>query len=170
DHLTWAAFFVSLVGAAAFLGGFHASFIAGGIFVQLGSILDCADGMLARARDQCTERGAFLDLILDRITEFVVLGALTVGTYRARGSQVVLIIALGAIALHFLQTTIYYLLLIYRKEPRMGQQAELRGLYNFLILSFSVLNKPELIFYALFAEALISVFYLVFRFFRPTRG
>ena len=170
NHLTWAAFVIGLAGAVAFLGGSHAYFIAGGIFVQLGSILDCADGMLARARDQCTERGAFMDLMLDRIIDFIVLGALTVGTYRALGSRVVLIIAFSATALNFLQATLYYLLLIYRKERRMGRQAEVRGFAIFLLMLFSVFNRPHYFFYVLFGEALISIFSQVYRFFRPARG
>jgi len=170
DHLTYASFFVGLIAAAAFVGGSHASFIAGGIFVQVCSILDCADGMLARARDQCSDRGAFLDLILDRIIECIVLGALAAGAYRSTGNLAVLITALGAVALHFLQASIYYLLLLYRKDPRMGQLAELRGLFAFVIMFFSVLNRTHYFFYALFGESLIAVFYHVFRFFRPARG
>ncbi|MCX6562496.1 MAG: CDP-alcohol phosphatidyltransferase family protein [Candidatus Aminicenantes bacterium] len=170
DHLTWAAFVMGLAGAAAFLDGSYTYFIVGGILVQLGSILDCADGMLARARDQSTERGAFLDLMLDRIIDFIVLGALTVGTYRCLGSLAVVITALIATALNFLQATLYYLLLIYRKDQRMGRQAEVRGFAIFLLMLFSVLNRPHYFFYALFGEALISIFYQAFRFFRPARG
>lgn len=169
NHLTFVSFFVGLIAAAAFLGGSHASFIAGGILVQICSILDCADGMLARARDQCSDRGAFLDLILDRIIEYIVLGALAAGVYRSTGSLAVLITALSALALHFLQASLYYLLLLYRKDPKMGQLAELRGLFAFMIMFFSVLNRPHFFFYALFGESLVAVFYHVFRFFRPAR-
>ena len=170
DHLTWASFFVGLLAAAAFLGGSHAYFIAGGILAQLGSILDCADGMLARARDQCTKRGAFLDLMLDRIIEFVCAGALAAGTYRSTGKPLVFFVCLGAVALYYLQATLYYLFLIYHKDDRVGRQAEVRGFSVFLTLLFCVLNRPQFAFYALFGEALISIVYQVFRFFRPTRS
>ena len=169
DHLTWASFIAGLLAAAVFLGGSQAHFIAGGVLALLMSILDCADGMLARARGQCTERGAFLDLILDRIADFTVMTALAYGTFLALGSHALTALALTAIALNFLQTTLSYLLLIYRRDRTMGNQAELRGFGIFVLSVFCVLNRPHYSFYALFAEALVGIVYLLACFFRPAR-
>ncbi|HWE63614.1 MAG TPA: CDP-alcohol phosphatidyltransferase family protein [Chloroflexota bacterium] len=46
--------------------------LAAGIVLALSSITDIADGALARARDICTDYGAFFDSLLDRIAEAVV--------------------------------------------------------------------------------------------------
>src|SRR5512136_3168511 len=69
NHVTVAAFVLSVAGAAAFLGGTHRDFILAGILIYAGTILDGADGMLARSKNLCTRFGAYLDLYLDRITD-----------------------------------------------------------------------------------------------------
>jgi CDP-diacylglycerol--glycerol-3-phosphate 3-phosphatidyltransferase len=46
--------------------------LAGGIVLALSSITDIADGALARARNTCTDYGAFYDSLLDRIAEAAV--------------------------------------------------------------------------------------------------
>lgn len=46
--------------------------LAGGIVLATSSITDIADGALARARDACTDYGAFFDSLLDRIGEAVI--------------------------------------------------------------------------------------------------
>ncbi len=47
--------------------------ILGGIVAQLASILDGVDGELARARNMVSERGAFIDSILDRSVDIAML-------------------------------------------------------------------------------------------------
>jgi CDP-diacylglycerol--glycerol-3-phosphate 3-phosphatidyltransferase len=46
--------------------------LAAGVVLALSSITDIADGALARARDACTDYGAFFDSLLDRIAEAVI--------------------------------------------------------------------------------------------------
>jgi len=46
--------------------------MAGGIVLALTSVTDIADGALARARNICTDYGAFFDSLLDRIGEAVI--------------------------------------------------------------------------------------------------
>ncbi|HXT37848.1 MAG TPA: CDP-alcohol phosphatidyltransferase family protein [Chloroflexota bacterium] len=46
--------------------------LAGGIVLALTSVTDIADGALARARNECTDYGAFFDSLLDRIGEAVI--------------------------------------------------------------------------------------------------
>ncbi len=46
--------------------------LAGGLVLAATSITDIADGALARARDTCTDYGAFFDSLLDRIGEAVI--------------------------------------------------------------------------------------------------
>jgi CDP-diacylglycerol---glycerol-3-phosphate 3-phosphatidyltransferase len=55
----------------AFLAGSGYLFAAG-IVLALSSVTDIADGALARARNTCTDYGAFFDSMLDRIGEAVI--------------------------------------------------------------------------------------------------
>lgn len=59
------AVLVAILAAAGWL-------LAAGIVLALSSITDIADGALARARNECTEYGAFFDSLLDRIAEAVI--------------------------------------------------------------------------------------------------
>ena len=75
NQLTYVSFFIGIAATAAYCMGTPLFFIFGGILVQLGSIFDCADGQLARAKDMRTRFGTYLDLFLDRISDtMVVLG------------------------------------------------------------------------------------------------
>jgi hypothetical protein len=109
NHLTVAAFVLGLAGAFFFLGGDHRSFIIAGILIYAGTILDGADGMLARSKQLCTRRGAYLDLYLDRVTDFAVLGAMVTGYYLQSGRLGFYILSLLGLAAYMLQILLYYL-------------------------------------------------------------
>ncbi len=51
--------------------------VIGGILAQLSSILDGVDGELARALNMRTKSGAFLDTVLDRFVDFLIIIGLT---------------------------------------------------------------------------------------------
>ena len=48
-----------------------------GVLVSLGDFLDYLDGELARKWGRSSGEGAILDAVLDRYTDFLVIGALT---------------------------------------------------------------------------------------------
>ncbi len=48
-----------------------------GAFVALGDFLDYLDGALARKQGRSSREGAIFDAVLDRYTDFLVIGALT---------------------------------------------------------------------------------------------
>jgi len=48
-----------------------------GAFVALGDLLDYLDGELARKQGRSSREGAIFDAVLDRYTDFLVIGALT---------------------------------------------------------------------------------------------
>ncbi len=50
--------------------------VAGGILVQVSSVLDGVDGELARVTGRTSRRGGFLDAMLDRYADVAVLGGL----------------------------------------------------------------------------------------------
>ena len=55
------------------------SYIAGIVFLVVGSILDAVDGELARMKNIATKAGAIFDSSFDRIGELLVLAALLAG-------------------------------------------------------------------------------------------
>jgi soluble lytic murein transglycosylase len=70
NHLTVMGLAVSLVAAAAFVTG-HVPL--GGLLVLLAGLFDFCDGSLARASGQVTPFGGFLDSVIDRYSDLVVL-------------------------------------------------------------------------------------------------
>ena len=72
--MTWAAFGVALLSFASFILGQN---IIGGILVQLSSIVDGIDGSLARMKGMASPFGGFLDSVLDRYADILILLGLT---------------------------------------------------------------------------------------------
>ncbi|MGH7325736.1 MAG: transglycosylase SLT domain-containing protein [Candidatus Rokuibacteriota bacterium] len=70
NHLTVAGLGVSLLAAAAFVTGRTRT---GGVLLLLAGLFDFFDGSLARASGQVTPFGAFLDSVIDRYSDIVVL-------------------------------------------------------------------------------------------------
>jgi phosphatidylglycerophosphate synthase len=65
--------------AAAIAAGWN---IAGGIAIQVVSVVDGVDGDLARLRNAATKFGAFLDTVVDRYADAAIIGGMTI--YAAR--------------------------------------------------------------------------------------
>ena len=74
DQLTWAAFGIALSSSVLFILGQN---IIGGILVQLSSIVDGADGSLARIKGMTSAFGGFLDSVLDRYADILIVLGLT---------------------------------------------------------------------------------------------
>jgi 1L-myo-inositol 1-phosphate cytidylyltransferase / CDP-L-myo-inositol myo-inositolphosphotransferase len=165
NHLTVAAFVLSVAGAAAFLGGTHRSFILAGILIYAGTILDGADGMLARSKNLCTRFGAYLDLYLDRIGDFLVLGGMITGYYYQSGRQSFYILNLFGLAAYMLQTALYYLEREWR-EVRTGSGAsgDFRGLVYLGIFVFAVINRLDIVIGILLCIPILNILYRFVRF------
>jgi len=166
NQLTIASFIISLAGAYCFFKGRPLFFALGGILAQLSSIVDCADGMLARARDQRSEYGAYLDLVLDRVSEFFLMMGCTLGYYFYSGRLNLLIIGFIAVALYFLHVCIYYLMKSYRRDSAKGSTAENRSWIFFLMLFLGVFNRLDVGFYILFIASSGIGLFLLFDFLR----
>ncbi|RPI06673.1 MAG: CDP-alcohol phosphatidyltransferase family protein [Ignavibacteriae bacterium] len=68
---------ISGIAAAVFYGiGTSGAFVAAGLLVTLKDILDSADGQLARAREQQSRTGRFLDSIGDFVVDAVIFGSI----------------------------------------------------------------------------------------------
>jgi len=166
NQLTLVSFVIGMAGAACLIKGRPLFFAWGGILAQVSAIVDCADGMLARARDQKTDFGAYLDLILDRVLEFFLMMSYTLGYFFYAGRLDLLILGLGTIGLYFLQTSLYYLIKSYERDQARGNAAENRSWLIFILFALSVLNRMDLGFYILFAVSLAINLVLLFRFLR----
>ncbi len=82
------------IGAAVLLATGH--FIAGGIVVLAGSSLDMLDGALARATNQVSRLGGFLDSTLDRLADAAILMGL-LAYFASRGEAQESLIAIAAL-------------------------------------------------------------------------
>ncbi len=165
NHLTVSAFVLGLVGAGFFLGGTARSFVAAGLFIYASTLLDGADGMLARSSGMCTRFGAYLDLYLDRITDFCVLGGMATGYYLQSGRLGFYIVSLFGLGAYMLQVLQYYLEREYRGiRSGSGASGDFRGLVYLGILVFALLNRLDLLIAVLICVPVPNMIYRFIRF------
>jgi phosphatidylglycerophosphate synthase len=153
NQVTVSGFLVGLAGAGFFLAGTRWSVAAGGLLAQLSSIVDCADGMLARSRGQESEFGAALDIVLDRVMEFALLAAATAGQFARFHSVSQLGLGLLAVGLYYLDLTLFYLLKVHRRDGRMAETAENRAWLMALIAVFGLADRIDIGIWVLLAAA-----------------
>jgi phosphatidylglycerophosphate synthase len=169
NQVTVAAFLIGLAGAGFFLRGRPWAFALGGLLAQASSIVDCADGMLARARGQESDFGAALDLLLDRINEYFLLAGMALGYHAYSGRGDLLVLGLLGTALYFLLTTLFYLMSNHGGRAGKGETAEDRGWLMLAIFLFGATNRIDLAIYVLPPLAVIALLVIIFDFIR-TRG
>ena len=143
NQLTLMAFALGLAGAYSFSRGTPSAFLVGGLLAQASSIMDNADGMLARARNQMSEFGAQLDIYLDRVNEFFLLICVALGQFRYSGSLKLLIVGLAATAIYFLQVSLFYLTKNFTRDFQKGETGEVRSWLMFLVFLCGALNRLE---------------------------
>jgi phosphatidylglycerophosphate synthase len=170
NHLTVAAFVISAAGAAAFLGGTHRSFILAAVLLYAGTVLDGADGMLARTKNLCTRFGAYLDLFLDRITDFLVLGGMVTGYYFQSGRRGFYILSLFGLAAYMLQIVLYYIEREYRGlRAGGGASGDVRGLVYLGIFFFALIDRLDLVISILLCVPVLAVPYNLVRLWTSNR-
>lgn len=161
NMLTLAAFIFALGSAALFALGTATSVIWAAVFCEVVLVFDCADGMLARARNACSRFGSFLDLFLDRISDFCVILGVAIGFYRMGGADKDrLILGLFVISLYMLQVILYYISNRFH-EVKNGESGEGRALAIFCIFVLGILQRLDLIIYGLLAETVLNLIYRV---------
>jgi len=74
NQVTWASFGIAALALVSFVFGQN---IIGGLLVQLSSIVDGIDGSLARLKGMTSTFGGFLDSVLDRYADILILLGLT---------------------------------------------------------------------------------------------
>jgi phosphatidylglycerophosphate synthase len=155
NQLTWISAVIGVVSGALFAQGEPSSFVAAGIAAQLSSIIDGADGMLARARGQCSEFGSHLDLFLDRVIDFSIFAGIALGASRHFQAPHLLALGLLATGLYQLQIILFYLTKSYLKSEERGDTGEARAVLYWLVLIFAVTGRPDIFIYLLLAETLV---------------
>lgn len=164
NQLTKASFGFALLAGVVYGGGRHGMFALAGCLALVSTILDAADGMLARAKGLTSRYGAYLDLALDRVADFAVLAGATYGYFKHTSSYGFLAFGFLTIGLYFLQLGLYYLKLLYIRADKGGEGAEAKSLAVFVIFLLSVAGRPDLILVGVFLMALTGTIVRVLRF------
>ncbi|MEX2117033.1 MAG: CDP-alcohol phosphatidyltransferase family protein [Bacteroidota bacterium] len=76
NQVTVASIFAGLGAAGFYAAGGRASLITAGLLITLKDLLDSADGQLARAKQQFSRKGRFLDSIGDIVVSFAVFSGI----------------------------------------------------------------------------------------------
>src|SRR5262249_55495319 len=101
NHLTLLGLGISLLSASAFVAGHTRS---AGFLLLLAGLCDFFDGALARASGQVTPFGAFLDSVIDRYSDLVVLLGIVVlfaRTPNARGALLAMAGLVGSVMVSY---------------------------------------------------------------------
>lgn len=77
NHITLISFFMALLGAVGLATTDPRFWIAGGILIQIASIVDGCDGEIARIKLLQSPRGGWLDTVLDRYSDLAIGLAVT---------------------------------------------------------------------------------------------
>ena len=153
--LTWISALFGFLSAALFARGEPIFFLLAGCAAQLSSVIDGADGMLARARGQCSEFGSHLDLFLDRIVDFTVFAGISFGAGHYFREPRLLVLGLAATGLYQLVIILFYLTKSYLKSDERGDTGEARAVLYWMVLIFALINRLDLFIYLLLAETLV---------------
>ncbi|MEO8166920.1 MAG: CDP-alcohol phosphatidyltransferase family protein, partial [bacterium] len=86
NQVTIASTFVGFAAAVLYVGGTQAHNLAAGLLITLKDILDSADGQLARAKNQYSRRGRFMDSIGDFFVNAFVFAAISTALYESSHS------------------------------------------------------------------------------------
>jgi len=96
NMVTFAGLLVAIVSAYSFAQGNYLASLVGALLFFLSGLLDEVDGMLARVRFSDSAFGTWFEGSVDNLTYLLLFVGITVGLYRQRGAQEVL---LGELAL-----------------------------------------------------------------------
>nr|AAU82725.1 glucose-1-phosphate thymidylyltransferase [uncultured archaeon GZfos19C7]QNO53526.1 bifunctional IPC transferase and DIPP synthase [Methanosarcinales archaeon ANME-1 ERB6] len=83
-QITIISFLMALASAAFFFLGEYKYLVIGGILAQASSIIDGCDGEVARLKFLITDYGAFVDSILDRYADAIIILGLIFGYWRLK--------------------------------------------------------------------------------------
>jgi len=155
NQITLVSLCIGLSAAAFFAFGRGWSFILGGVLLQLSSIIDGADGMLARSKGLCSRFGAYFDLFCDRYIDFFSLCGLAIGSYRFGYPLIVLVVGILGAGLYCLEISQFYLLKAYLNREESGETGEARAVAIWVIFVCSLLRQIDLLIYSILLATLL---------------
>jgi phosphatidylglycerophosphate synthase len=155
NDLSYLSCLLGLLGAWCLSRGSYPEAVAGALLAQASSVVDGADGMLARARNACTTYGAHLDLLLDRVIDFFVLGGIAMGLWARFNSPTLAMLGLLTAGLYLLQIHVFYLTKSVLGVKATGDTGEARAILYWFILAFGVADRLDLFVYVMLAETVI---------------
>ena len=162
NGLTITSFFLGMLGAFFFSKGNYLYFILGGISAQLSSIVDGADGMLARAKNMGSEYGSYLDLVFDRIIDFSLFVGIAIGVRIYFDKPNLLFIGVLGAGLYLLQVNLFYLTKSYLQIDRKGDTGEFRAVMIWVILICALANRLDIFTYlGVTATVIINIVRLI---------
>jgi len=86
NHMTALSFLMAMLGAAGLATTIPWLWIAAGVLIQIASILDGCDGEIARIKLLQSQRGAWLDTVLDRYSDLAIGLAVTFAASQLDGA------------------------------------------------------------------------------------
>ncbi len=155
NGVTYISLFIGLLGAFFFTLGEYLYFILGGVLIQVSSIVDGVDGMLARAKNMSSEYGSHLDLFCDRIIDFSLFVCMAVGAGAYFKNPTFLFLGLLGAGLYLLQVNLFYLTKSYLKVSDTGDNGEFRAVLMWAVLILSVADRLDIFLYLGAAETVI---------------
>jgi len=81
NHITVISGTCGLIGALFLIPNRASCSIIAGVLIQVFIILDFVDGDIARMKDMCSRRGAWLDTFFDKLNDYIMIICLTIGVY-----------------------------------------------------------------------------------------
>jgi len=116
NRLTTLSFIISLFGAAFILPYVYQNFFIAAILIQLGHVLDCMDGQMARYRGILSPAGSFYDKIADFIKIFLFFAAISFTAFEETQDIAVVFLGFTATFFYTLRSYIKYVTLSIRAE------------------------------------------------------
>jgi archaetidylinositol phosphate synthase len=139
NQITWLGFYSNIVSAAAFLLTAQSRnwFLLVCLMLVLNWVADNLDGELARARQQTSERGFFLDIVLDQIGVMIVSLGLAYSAYIYDFS-----IAMLSILAYQLMSFVTLMHIIMRQRFPLGRLSPAEGRLGLIVLSLLTMAWP----------------------------
>ena len=121
DHITIVRLFTGIIACVMFASGIRYWEVIGGFIWILSTLLDCADGELARMRNQCSERGHKFDYFSD--TTVTALFFIGIGIGARDAIPELLAVILGFIAAQSVVVAIVLAERIDQLKEKVGEKA-----------------------------------------------
>ena len=120
NQITFFSFLIGIVAAYCLATGVYKWIIVGGILVQLSYVFDCVDGEIARLKGIVSKKGAWIDTILDRFKEGLIIFGISFGLYNQISNSFVWVLGFIAFLSLFMMHSVLDTTAKHFGEARLG--------------------------------------------------